>query len=194
MAADPRIDRYLAKDRPWRAEMAALRAICLSEGLDETLKWRAPCYMAAGRNIAMIGALRDAALLSFLSGALLDDSAGLLVPPGPNSRAARQARFTDSAQIAAAAPPLRQLIRQAVGHARAGRRVALPAEEPDLPAELAEALAADAELRAAWQALTPGRRRSLVLHIAGAAQAATRHARIARQRDRILAGRGLHDR
>ncbi len=193
--ADPRIDRYLAKDRPWRDEIAALRAILLSEGLDEALKWRKPCYaVPGGGNVAIIAPFRDCCGLSFFKGVLLDDRSGLLVPPGDASRSAMLAKFTDLAGIAAAEAALRALIRRAADNERAGRKVVFARDDLNYPAELTEALAADPALRAAFEALTPGRRRGYLLQISGARQPATRRARIVRWTPRILAGKGMHDR
>lgn len=191
---DPRVERYLAKDRPFVEERRALRALLLDCGLTETLKWRSPCYTAYGRNVAMVDALKDAAVLSFLSGALLDDPEGLLVPPGPNTRSARCVRLRSLPDIEARSDALRALVLQAVENARMGRRVTFEADDLELPAELVAALDADADLAAAWDALTPGRRRGYVIHVAGAKQSGTRHARIDRHRGAILAGKGLHDR
>ena len=48
--------------------------------------------------------------------------------------------------------------------------------------------------REAFEALTPGRRRSWVLHFGTAKQAATRAARIEKAAPKILAGKGFNDR
>jgi uncharacterized protein YdeI (YjbR/CyaY-like superfamily) len=192
--SDPRIDRYLAKDRPWRDEMVAFRNILLDEGLAEALKWRAPCYAAHGKNVAIIGTTKDAAILSFFAGALLTDPDRLLVPPGDHSRSARVLRVTDTARIVEMEPALRRLIREAVENARLGRKVDLPKDDIDLPGELVEAMRDDAELDAAFRALTPGRQRGYAVHISGAKQPDTRRARIAKHRARILGGKGPHDR
>lgn len=66
--------------------------------------------------------------------------------------------------------------------------------ELEAPDELVHAFEADPSFAAAFEALTPGRRRAYVLHFAGAKQAATRAARIAKQEPRIRAGKGLNDR
>ena len=42
----------------WHDGLTRLRALCRSAGLVETVKWGHPCYMHAGRNIALIGALQ----------------------------------------------------------------------------------------------------------------------------------------
>ena len=192
--ADPRIDRYLAKDRPWRDEMIALRTILLSEDLTETLKWRSPCYRAHGSNVLMMDALKDAAFVSFFKGALLDDPDGRLERPGPNSRSARYLKFTDTEEIRASEDIIRGFVRQAIDNERLGRKIDLPDDDFDLPEELRAALDNDAKLAAAWEDLTPGRRRGWVVHISGGKQAKTRVSRIEKARPRILDGKGMHDR
>jgi uncharacterized protein YdeI (YjbR/CyaY-like superfamily) len=58
-----------------------------------------------------------------------------------------------------------------------------------IPEELAAALDADALARAAWDALTPGRRRGLAHRVAAAQKEATRHARTAELIAGLRAGR-----
>lgn len=56
-----RCDRFATPDcatRTWQEGLSALRRICRDMGLRETVKWGHPCYKHAGRNIAIIGALR----------------------------------------------------------------------------------------------------------------------------------------
>jgi uncharacterized protein YdeI (YjbR/CyaY-like superfamily) len=66
--------------------------------------------------------------------------------------------------------------------------------ELELPDELVEALAGDPELSKAWDAFTPGRRRSYVIYLGSAKTSVTRFARIERSREKILAGRGANER
>ncbi|MEX1280279.1 MAG: YdeI/OmpD-associated family protein, partial [Acidimicrobiia bacterium] len=68
------------------------------------------------------------------------------------------------------------------------------APEPDAVDELREQFEADPTFAAAFEALTPGRRRAYHLYFADAKQSRTRVARIAKHRDRILEGKGLRDR
>ena len=53
---------------------------------------------------------------------------------------------------------------------------------------------ADPEMAEAFWALTPGRQRSYVIHLASAKTSATRVARIERVRGKILAGKGALER
>ena len=59
--------------------------------------------------------------------------------------------------------------------------------------EFNEALDKDALLKAAFEALTPGRQRGYLLHFSNAKQAATRISRIEQVRSRIMKGKGLTD-
>ena len=111
MAADPRIETYFAKARHWPDELRALREILRGAGLEETFKWRGPCYVAEGGNIATIWGFRDAPAIGFFKGVLLPDPEGLLQPAGENSRVVRVIRFRDGAEIAARTGALRSLMR-----------------------------------------------------------------------------------
>ena len=178
----------------WGAGVAALRRLCLAAGLEETVKWGHPCYVHAGRNVALIGALRGDFRLSFFEAGLMADPDGVLERQGPNTRHPDTIHFTDAARVEALAPVIRAYLAEAMGHAEAGRRASRAAAEADLPEELVEALDTDPALAEAFHALTPGRRRSYVINLTGAKGAETRRRRIAGFRGRILAGKGATER
>lgn len=192
-----RCERFATADcatRRWSEGLHALRQLCREAGLVETVKWGHPCYMHAGRNIAILGALRDNFRLGFFDAALLKDPAGVLERQGPNTRHADTLRFTDSAQVAGRAPVVRAYLREAMDHAEAGTRSPREPRAVELPGTLIEAMDADPELADAFRRLTPGRQRSYVIQLASAKTEATRVARILRFRDRILAGKGALER
>ena len=89
---------------------------------------------------------------------------------------------------------IRAYVREAVEIEKLGLKVELPKDDLTPPDELDQALSSDMALRAAYDALTPGRRRSWILHVAQAKQSATRSARIAKARPRILDGKGQSER
>jgi uncharacterized protein YdeI (YjbR/CyaY-like superfamily) len=192
-----RCDRFGTPDcstRPWVEGLDQLRRICLAMGLEETVKWAHPCYLHAGRNIALFGAFRGDFRLSFMNPGLLDDSEGVLEPQGPNSGTPSMIRFTAVGQVAEKAPVIRAYLRQLMDHAEAGTRPVKADREIDRPDELTEALDADPELAEAFQALTPGRQKSYLFALNQAKQSATRVARIEKFRDRIIAGKGALER
>jgi len=191
MAKSP--DSYFANSRIWPNEASCLRAILRDCGLDEAIKWGKPCYMRDGHNIAIIQEMKDFLALMFFKGALIDDPDGILVPPGPNSNSGRQIRFRSVDEITAKADQITAFVKAAIQVNQAGLKIKKPSVI-ELPEELRDRLDQDAELKAAFDALTPGRQRGYGLYIGGAKQSATRIARIEQHRARILEGKGIHDR
>jgi uncharacterized protein YdeI (YjbR/CyaY-like superfamily) len=191
---NPKVDAYLKRQTTWRAEMTKLRAIVLATGLTEELKWGHPCYQLDGKNVALIHGFKEYCAVLFLKGALLPDPAGVLVQQTKNVQAARQMRFTTLRDVTRLQAPLKACLREAIRVERAGLTVAKKKDEDfEVPEELASALAADAKLKAAFAALTPGRRRAYILHVGQAKLAATRAARVAKHAPRIRKGLGLDD-
>lgn len=189
------VEGFIASADRWQAEMAALRGLALACGLGEALKWGKPCFTHGGANVAILQPFRDECRLMFFKGALLPDPDGLLGTQGENTQAARVVRVRGLADVAAHEAALRALMMAAVALEETGQKVPMPAKENlDLPAELLDRLDGDPDLAAAFAALTPGRQRSWVLHVAGAKQTATRLARIDKAAPSIRAGKGWNER
>lgn len=192
-----RCPRFATPDcstRRWSAGLGQLRRVCLAAGLAETVKWGHPCYVHGGRNIAIIGAFRDDFRLTFMNAALMKDPDRVLGKQGQSARHPDTIRFTGNGDVR----PMRSVIlayfAEAIGYAEAGIKPAKSAKPLELPAELADALKSDRELRAAFDGLTPGRQRSYVIALASAKTSATRLNRIARFRPKIVAGKGATER
>lgn len=192
-----RCDRFATSDcstRLWLTGLLTLRRIAQETGLTETAKWGHPCYMHAGRNICLFGAFRDDFRLTFMNASLLKDPEGILQKQGANTRHPDCIRFTDNDAPARMETAIKAYLTEAMGYAEAG---ILPVQEPrdvDIPAELVEALDADAELAEAFAALTPGRQKSWAFFLNDAKTPATRVSRIGKGRDKILAGKGATER
>jgi uncharacterized protein YdeI (YjbR/CyaY-like superfamily) len=192
-----RCDRFATPDcstRFWLQGLLDLRAICRDMGLSEHVKWGHPCYMHAGRNIAIFGAFRGDYRITFFEAGLLSDPDGLLERQGPNTQTPDCLRLTDAGGVPAMEPAIRGFLTQSMRHAEQGLRAPRPARDIDLPDELVEALDSDPDLAEAFAALTPGRQKSYAFALNSAKTPATRIARIARYRDKILAGKGALDR
>lgn len=189
-----RFDTAACSARKWQAGLERLREICRSAGLVETVKWGHPCYMHAGRNIVLIGALQGDFRLNFFNAALMKDPDGLMERQGPNTQHPDSIRFTANEQVDQRAATLRAYLQEAMAYADAGT---VPQKSPTalaLPDELVDAMNADPELAEAFHRLTPGRQRSYVIHLGSAKTAATRVARIDKARPHILSGKGANKR
>lgn len=178
----------------WHDGLTRLREICRSAGLVETVKWGHPCYMHAGRNIVLIGALQGDFRLNFFNAALMKDPEGLLERQGPNTQHPDSIRFTATGQVEERADAIHAYLRETMAYAEAGVKPPKTAQVLELPDELVDAMDADPELAEAFHALTPGRQRSYVIHLGSAKTAATRVSRIEKARPGILAGKGANER
>jgi uncharacterized protein YdeI (YjbR/CyaY-like superfamily) len=180
--------------KKWQKEMDHLRKIALDRNLAEELKWGKPCFTYQKRNVAIIIPLKDVCAFSFFKGALLKDPKHILQRIGAHTQAGRWIRFTSSTDISALRPTLRKYIDEAIQVEKSGRKVPLKkASEYLVPEELQVKLKASPELKAAFEALTPGRRKSYIFHVAGAKQPKTRAARTEKCVPMILSGRGFNE-
>jgi uncharacterized protein YdeI (YjbR/CyaY-like superfamily) len=191
---NPEVDAFLNNADKWREELAALRAIILDCGLNETLKWGQPCYTFQDRNIVLIHGFKEYCALLFFKGALLRDPGGILVQQTENVQAGRQVRFTNMREIVEMAPVLKAYIHEAMAVEKAGLKVSLKkTSDYNMPEEFRNKLDEIPALKAAFEALTPGRQRAYLLHFSQPKLAETRKSRIEKCMQQILNGKGLND-
>ena len=181
------------KVHTWTAELKLLRKIVLDCGLTEEVKWGVPCYTFQNKNIVLVSAFKEHCSLSFFKGALLGNPIGLLEKPGPNSQAARFFKFTGIREIQEQEEEIKAFIYEAIEVEKAGLKVAFKKNPEPIPEELAQTFEEDPVLRAAFEALTPGRQRGYILYFSSPKQSKTRLARIEKSTENILNGMGMHD-
>jgi uncharacterized protein YdeI (YjbR/CyaY-like superfamily) len=191
---NPKVDAFLAGERKWREEFRELRRIVLDCGLSEELKWGQPCYTLAEKNIVLMHGFKEYCALLFMKGALLKDAEGILIRQTENVQSARQIRFTMVREIAKMEKTLKSYIREAIEIEKAGLKVELK-KTPDfkMPEEFQSKLDELPALRAAFDALTPGRQRAYLFHFSQPKQAKTRESRVEKCIPNILDGMGLDD-
>jgi len=193
---NPKLDSLFLKNADqWSMEKQKLREIVLSLPLTEEMKWGQPCYTSGkDRNVVLIHGFKEYVALLFMKGALMKDPAGILVQQPEYVQSARQIRFTGLGEIVAQEETLKAYIQNAIEIEEAGLKIEKrEAKDFPVPDELHAKLAEDAELKNAFEALTPGRQRAWLLHFGQAKQSATRVSRIEKARPKILEGKGLLD-
>src|ERR1051326_716441 len=180
--------------KKWQKEIDNLRKIVLDCDLAEELKWGKPCFTYQNKNVAIVVPLKDACALAFFKGALLKDPKHILQRIGEHTQAGRWIKFSSLKEISAAQSVLRNYIYEAVEVEESGKKMTLKRpSEYAVPEELQARLEAAPELRAAFEALTPGRRKSYIFSVSGAKQVKTRVARAERCVPMILSGRGFNE-
>lgn len=191
---NPKVDAFMARTEEWSAEFERLRAIALDCDLEEDFKWGWPCYRLGNANIVLMHGFKDYCALLLFKGALMKDPSGILIQQTENVQAARQIRFTSAEQIAGMENVLKSYIHDAIDVEKSGVLVERKkTEEFAMPDEFRDALDEDGQLKAAFEALTPGRQRGYLLYFSSAKQAKTRVSRIEKSKPDILDGKGLDD-
>jgi uncharacterized protein YdeI (YjbR/CyaY-like superfamily) len=191
---NPKVDFFFDKAEKWQEEYEKLRMIVLECGLTEELKWGCPCYTFQKSNVVLLHGFKDYCALLFHKGALLSDSHGILIQQTENVQAARQIRFAGIREIVELEPILKACIYEAIEVEKAGLKVELkkPAEFK-ISEEFQTKLDKIPTLKAAFEALTPGRQRAYLLHFSAPKQSKTRESRVENCIPKILNGKGLDD-
>ncbi len=182
------------KVHAWTSALVELRALLLDSGLTEEMKWGSPCYTLGGKNVVMLASLKDFCALSFFKGALLTDPDDVLDAAGPNVQGARLFKFTSAEQVHEHRTHVVGFLQEAISLEERGATVPRRAAPEPMPDELRVTLDGDPKLRAAFDALTPGRQRSYALHVGGAKQSKTRLSRAERCAAKIFEGKGFNER
>ena len=190
---NPKVDFYFSKAGKWQKELEQLRMIVLDCGLKEELKWGCPCYMFEKSNIVLIHVFKEYCALLFFKGALLNDANGILIQQTKNVQAARQIRFTNVREIVRKKAMLKAYIYEAIEVEKAGLKVNFKKSSEFTTEEFQKKLNTNPALKAAFNALTPGRQRAYNLYFAAPKQSKTRESRIEKNIQQILDGRGLND-
>ena len=180
--------------KKWQKETDKLRKIAMDCDLIEQFKWGKPCFTFQKKNIAIVIPLKESCAFSFFKGALLKDPKHILEKIGEHTQAGRWIKFTSVKEITAVQSSLKRYLYEAIELEEAGKKVELkkPSEYP-IPEELQTLLSNNAALKASFEALTPGRKKSYIFHISSAKQANTRTTRAERCMPMILDGRGFNE-
>lgn len=178
----------------WLDETELLRGIVLETKLSESTKWGKPCFSKDDKNVAIIQPFKNYLALMFFKGMLLKDPKKLLVDNGPNSQSARRLEFRSEKEIVKHRATIKAYLKEAVAIEEAGLKPKTAKRPEAIPAELKAVFAKKPKVKDAFQALTPGRQRSWLIHFGSAKQAATRSARVEKCIPKILAGKGFNER
>jgi len=192
--ANPKVDAFIGNAKKWHEELKKLRAILLDTELSEEFKWSQPCYTFQGKNVLVVGGLKESCALAFFKGVLLKDAHGVLTRPGQHSQSTRWMKFASVREIAELKSVVKAYIREAIEIEKAGLKVKLKkTSDLKFPEELQIMLDEFPDFGTAFDALTPGRQRAYIYHFSAPKQSKTRASRVQKYMPHILKGKGLLD-
>jgi len=191
---NPKVDGFLLKAKKWKEEYEKLRQIVLDCELTEEFKWMHPCYTFDNKNILLIHGFKEYCAILFHKGALLKDTHGILIQQTENVQAARQIRFTTVQEIVDMEAVIKAYIYEAIEVEKAGLEVNYKKHtDYETPEEFQNKLDEMPDLKAAFEALTPGRQRAYLFYFSEPKQSKTRVSRVEKYMPHILDGKGLND-
>ena len=191
---NPKADIFISKAQKWQKEYERLRMIISDCPLAEEFKWGVPCYTFQNKNVVLIHGFKEYCAILFFKGALLQDTHGILVKQTENVQSSRQVRFTSIQEVLKVEHLLKAYIYEAIEVEKAGLKVVFKKNtELVFPEEFQKKLEDTAELKTAFDALTPGRQRAYILYFSAPKQSKTRVSRIDKCMQKILMGKGLDD-
>ena len=186
-------DAYFKASVNWQAEILSLREIFLSTDLTEEIKWGAPCYTFAGKNVAGLATFKNYFGIWFHQGVFLADKREVLINAQEGkTRALRQWRMTSMNQIDAKL--IKAYLEEAVDLVKVGKSITPNRKKPlKIPPELSEGLAGNKDAHAGFDKLKPSLKREYADYIFEAKQTKTKHRRLDKILPMIMRGEGLND-
>ena len=108
-------------------------------------------------------------------------------------QAARRIPFTNVREIVETESILKTYIYEAIEVEKAGLKVNSKKNPEPIPEEFQNKIDETPALKAAFDALTPGRQRGYILYFSAPKQSKTRESRVEKCMQQILKGKGLND-
>jgi uncharacterized protein YdeI (YjbR/CyaY-like superfamily) len=189
---NPKVDEYINHKSTWSEELKQLRAIMLSSGMEETVKWGGPTYTINGKNVCGLAAFKNHCGIWFFNGVFLKDEQGLLINAQEKTKAMRQMCFDRGDVISSEL--VEDYVLEAIVNEKKGLKVA-----PSKPGQyvmseyLKSVMSEDSDLLNGYNALSPGKQKEYSNYISEAKQEKTKAARLTKIKPMILSGAGLHD-
>ena len=189
------VKAYISKNKEWREELQLLHEIITASNLQENIKWGMPVYTWKQKNLVGFSAFKHWVAIWFYQGVFLRDKDSKLINAQEGTtKALRQWRFYSAAEIRENTALIRTYLDEAIQNQEAGRELK-PVRKKSLsiPAELKDALEADAILEEKFRALSPGKQGEFVEYIGSAKRIETRQQRLSKVIPMIREGIGLND-
>ena len=191
-STDARIDAYIDSKPAFAAPIlrhlrAAVHRAC--PDVEETLRWSMPSFNYKGQILCQMAAFKEHAIFGFWRGTEVTDAAERPAAMG------QFGRITSVEDLPANAE-LEELIRKAAALIDSGtkspRAVKQPKATIEMPADLAEALAASLDAKATFEGFPPSGRRDYLEWVVEAKRPETRAKRIAQAVEWMAEGKRRH--
>lgn len=179
----------------WVPILKELRSTIQKTDAVEEIKWHVPCYTHKGKNIFILSAFKGYVSVEFMKGKLFKDNQKKLIQRTENSQSSRYLKFETIEEAKKSKQLLIDYIKEAIEIEESGQKIVLKKlEDYEVPFELTSEFKKDKKFAEAFEKLTPGRKRSYLLHFNGAKQSETKVNRIIKSKGNVFKGKGYNER
>lgn len=188
------VSEYIEKHSKWREELYSLKDMLESTQLESSIKWGGPVYTINGKNVVGMAAFQNHCSLWFFNGALLKDNTALLINAQEGkTKALRQIKFEKGDPINT--DILIGYVKEAIQNQLEGKEIRPNTKKKELvlPHELKTIFSEDADLKQAFNELTPGRQREYAEYISEVKKQETKARRLEKIIPMIKKKQGLND-
>lgn len=188
------VTSYIEKKTQWKLELEKLREAVQGCQLKETIKWGAPVYMSAGKNILGLSAFKNYVGLWFFQGSTLKDDHNVLMNAQEGKTTAmRQWRFSSIEEIDINL--IRSYVKEAVENQEKGNIIKPKKNTKPLVIHslLQKELAANIQFSEQFESFSLSKKREYADYISEAKKEATQQKRLEKIIPMVIRGVGLHD-
>jgi len=188
------VTSYIEKKPEWKLELEMLREAVQGCHLEETIKWGAPVYMSAGKNILGLSAFKNYVGLWFFQGGTLKDRHKVLINAQEGKTTAmRQWRFAAIEEIDINL--IRAYVQEAVENQEKGN-IIRPQKNTNpvvIHPLLQKELDTNSAFSSQFESFSLSKKREYASHISEAKREATQQKRLEKIIPMVIRGVGLHD-
>jgi len=190
---DPRVDAYIAKAAPFAQPLLTwlrdtTHGACPE--LEEDIKWGMPFFVHQGRPVAHMAAFKAHCAFGLWRGREVVDNGKEGEAMGQFGRITAQSDLPGAREFKA---QVKTAVARSVSDAAAPKEPRTARPLPEMPADLAAALAKQPKARAHYDAMSPTNRREYLEWVLEAKREDTRVRRIAQAVERLLENRPRHE-
>lgn len=188
------VTEYFTNQSEWKSALILLRELILETELEETLKWGIPVYVLDKKNIVGIAGFKNHIGLWFYQGVFLRDEQKKLINAQEGvTKALRQWRFQNLAEIKAEVENIKIYLEEAIKNQREGKELKPTRKPLEIPSELQAFFEEDKELEEKFATFTLSKKREFTEYISSAKRTTTKQSRLQKIALLIKSGVGLND-
>lgn len=183
----------MQNEEKWSEELQLLNSVIKKSLLEKSIKWGVEVFTFNGKNVISYSGFKRFFALWFYNGVFMTDKYKVLINAQENkTKSMRQWRFNSIEEIDE--KKILEYINEAIEIEKKGLKIKPEKFTPVLPPQLlSDALNKEANLKTAFENLSPGKQKEYIMYLTEPKQDPKKSVRLEKIKPMILKGIGLND-